>query len=52
VYGDAAQWPRIYQANKAIIDEGYRRYVEKNPQTAFNNSEDLIFPGQKLEIPR
>jgi nucleoid-associated protein YgaU len=36
VYGDAQQWRRIYEANRAIIGE--------NP--------DLIQPGQALKLPR
>ena len=36
VYGDAKQWPRIYEANKALIG--------KNP--------DLIQPGQELVLPQ
>ena len=36
IYGDAKQWPRIYEANKALIGA--------NP--------DLIQPGQKLVIPQ
>jgi hypothetical protein len=35
-YGDERLWPRIYEANRAIIG--------KNP--------NLIHPGQKLEIPK
>ena len=36
VYGDAQQWRRIYEANRAVIGD--------NP--------DLIHPGQALKLPR
>ena len=36
VYGDAQQWRRIYEANRALIGD--------NP--------DLIHPGQALKLPR
>lgn len=35
VYGDASKWPKIYEANKAVIG--------KNP--------NLIFPGQVFSLP-
>ncbi|HEY9504965.1 MAG TPA: LysM peptidoglycan-binding domain-containing protein [Gemmatimonadales bacterium] len=36
VYGDAQQWRKIYEANRAVIGD--------NP--------DLIHPGQALKLPR
>jgi nucleoid-associated protein YgaU len=52
IYGDAAQWPKIYTANKSLIDGSYNRYVKKAADPKYTRSEDLIFPGQELDIPR
>jgi nucleoid-associated protein YgaU len=52
IYGDATQWPRIYRANKSQIDAGYQGYLKNNEQPKYSRAEDLIFPGQVLDIPR
>lgn len=52
VYDDPTQWPKIYRANKSIIDEGYKRYINGVEQPKYSRAEDLIFPGQVFEIPR
>ncbi|MBN1575410.1 MAG: LysM peptidoglycan-binding domain-containing protein [Chitinispirillaceae bacterium] len=52
VYGDPLQWPKIYQANKAVIDRNFRRYQKDTNPSKFVDPSDLIFPGQVLTIPR
>lgn len=51
-YGDPFQWPRIYQANKEIIDRNFQRYQKDTNPSKFVDPADLIFPGQVLIIPR
>jgi len=52
IYSDPAQWPKIYRGNKSLIDGSYDRYVKKVPEPKYSKAEDLIFPGQVLDIPR
>ena len=52
VYGDPAQWTRLYRANKTDMDRIFDRYVKKNPNSKYTRPEDLLFPGQVLDIPR
>jgi nucleoid-associated protein YgaU len=52
IYGDPTQWPQIYRANKSQIDGGYNRYVKRVEEPKYSRAEDLIFPGQVLDIPR
>jgi len=52
IYGDPAQWPSIYRANKSVIDGGYERYLRQVEEPKYSRAEDLIFPGQVLDIPR
>lgn len=52
IYGDRMQWRRIYEANKALIDESYRRHITRSKQIRYKKAEDLIFPDQILVIPR
>lgn len=52
VYGDPAQWPVIYRANKTQIDNGYERYKRYSEDPKYSRSQDLIFPGQVFDIPR
>ncbi len=52
IYGDPTQWPKLYRANKALIDNGYQRYVNYVEEPKYSRAQDLIFPGQDLDIPR
>ncbi len=52
VYGDPLQWPRIYEANKEVIDRNFRRYSRNTKSSAYSTPADLIFPGQVLKIPK
>jgi nucleoid-associated protein YgaU len=52
VYADPLQWPRIYRANKNLLDDGYQKYVNETSVSRYSKAEDLIFPGQKFDIPR
>ena len=52
VYGDPMQWPRIYQANKELIDRNFSRYKNNSKPSVYSDPSDLIFPGQVLTIPR
>jgi nucleoid-associated protein YgaU len=52
IYGDAAQWPKLYQANKTLIKEKYARYVKRTADPKYSRAEDLIYPGQELDVPR
>lgn len=52
IYADPTQWPVIYRANKSEIDRGYNRYVNAVEDPKYSRAEDLIFPGQVLDIPR
>ncbi|MBD3393223.1 MAG: hypothetical protein GF418_13950 [Chitinivibrionales bacterium] len=52
IYGDPAQWPKIYRANKGLIDNAYNRYLQLVEEPKYSRSEDLIFPGQEFDIPR
>jgi nucleoid-associated protein YgaU len=52
IYGDASKWPLLYNANKDIIDRAFERYKNNVADPKFQNPEDLIFPGQVLQVPR
>jgi len=52
IYGDPAQWPKLYTQNKSLIDNGYDRYVRNVQEPKYSRAQDLIFPGQVLDIPR
>ncbi len=52
IYEDPTQWPKIYRANKGQIDGGYDRYLKIIEEPKYSRAEDLIFPGQVLDIPR
>ena len=49
VYGDPLEWPRIYRANKALIDANFKKCEGK---VKISEPQDLILPGQVLQIPR
>lgn len=52
IFGDPTQWPQIYRANKSLIDGSYSRYLKNVEEPKYSRSQDLIFPGQVLDIPR
>ncbi len=52
IYGDPAQWPTLYRANKGLIDGAYERYQRNVEEPKYSRASDLIFPGQVLDIPR
>jgi nucleoid-associated protein YgaU len=52
IYQDPTQWPKLYRANKSLIDGAYGRYVNNVEESKYSRAEDLIFPGQELDIPR
>lgn len=52
IYDDPSQWPTLYRANKTLIDNSYERYVRLVEESQYERPEDLIFPGQVLDIPR
>lgn len=52
IYEDPAQWPKIYRANKSLIDQGYNSYLNNVEESKYSRAEDLIFPGQVFDIPR
>lgn len=52
VFGDPAKWPLLYRGNKETIDRAYDRYTRNTDDPKFSKAQDLIFPGQVLEIPR
>jgi nucleoid-associated protein YgaU len=52
VYGDPKKWILLYRSNQAIIDKQFQQYLKENPNKKYARPEDLIFPGQVLEIPR
>lgn len=52
IYSDPTKWPTIYTANKPLIDKGYDRYVKRVQEPKYTRPQDLIFPGQVLDIPR
>ncbi|MBD3320877.1 MAG: hypothetical protein GF350_07280 [Chitinivibrionales bacterium] len=52
IYADPAQWPKIYRANKSVIDGSYERYQRNVEEPKYSRAEDLIFPGQVFDIPR
>ncbi len=52
IYEDPTQWPKLYRANKSMIDGGYDRYVQRVEESKYSRAEDLIFPGQVLDVPR
>lgn len=52
IYQDPSQWPKIYQANKTLIDSDYQKYQKYTEDSKYSRPEDLIFPGQVLDIPR
>jgi len=52
VFGDPEKWKLLYERNKEKIDKQYQLYLKRNPKAKVLHPEDLIFPGQILEIPR
>ncbi len=52
VFGDPAQWPALYRANKGLLDRSYDRFVKKTGSSKYSAASDLLFPGQELVIPR
>jgi polyhydroxyalkanoate synthesis regulator phasin len=52
VYGSVTKWPNLYRSNQSIIDKGFQRYSKRNPNPKYSRAEDLIYPGQVLDIPR
>lgn len=52
VYGDQYQWPRIYRANKALVDKWYARYKNSVDSLGIGRPQDFVLPGWTLEIPR
>ena len=52
IYSDPTQWPSLYRANKGLIDGGYQSYLRNVEEPKYTRAEDLIFPGQVLDIPR
>jgi len=52
IYSDPTQWPKIYRANKTQIDNAYNSYVRNVEESKYGRAQDLIFPGQVLDIPR
>jgi nucleoid-associated protein YgaU len=52
VLGDPHKWKLLYDRNKEQIDKHYQMYLKRNPKAKYSHPEDLIFPGQVLEIPR
>jgi len=52
IYSDPVQWPKLYRANQPLIDNGYQRYLNNVEEPKYSRAQDLIFPGQVLDIPR
>jgi nucleoid-associated protein YgaU len=52
LYGDQYEWPRIYRANKALIDKWYARYKNRVDSLKITRPQDFVLPGWTLEIPR
>jgi hypothetical protein len=52
LYGDRNEWPRIYRANKRLIDRWYLIYKTKTTDTIIKRPQDFLLPGWTLEIPR
>jgi nucleoid-associated protein YgaU len=52
VYGNGTKWPTLYRSNQSIIDKRFQRYTKRNPKPKYSRAEDLIYPGQVLDIPR
>ena len=52
VYGSVAKWPMLYRSNQSIIDKKFQRYTKRTTKPKYSRAEDLIFPGQVLDIPR
>lgn len=52
MYGDPFKWPRIYHANKKLLDKNFTRFIKKGTSKSIADPSDLILPGQVLLIPR
>jgi nucleoid-associated protein YgaU len=52
IYGDPKKWILLYRSNQAKIDSRYQRYLKENPTKKYSRPEDLILPGQVLDVPR
>jgi nucleoid-associated protein YgaU len=52
IYGDPAQWPKLYRANQPLIDRYYTSYSSKADEAKYTRAEDLIIPGWELDVPR
>ncbi len=52
IYNDPTKWPALFRSNESIIKKKYEQYAKHNPHPKYSHLEDLIFPGQVLDIPR
>ncbi len=52
VYGDPKKWILLYRSNREKIDRKFQQYLKENPDKKYAHPEDLIFPGQILDVPR
>jgi nucleoid-associated protein YgaU len=52
IYNDAAKWPVLFRSNASIIKKKFDHYSRRTSQPKYTHPEDLIFPGQVLDIPR
>jgi len=52
LYGDQYQWPRIYRANKAMIDKWYEKYRAAAGDPKIMRPQDFVLRGWMLDIPR
>lgn len=52
IYDDPSEWPKIYRANKSLIDSDYESYRRNVTEPKYDRAQDLIFPGQVFDIPR
>lgn len=52
LYGDKTLWTKIYEANKAKIDNAFAAHKRKYPNSNFKEPQDFIYPGMDLIIPQ
>jgi nucleoid-associated protein YgaU len=52
IYNDPMQWPKLYEANRGLIDSTFDRYRSTHPEPKYTRAADLIYPGQVLDVPR
>ncbi len=52
VYNNSYLWNKIYEGNRETMDKNFDKFIKRFPRASIQRPQDLIYPGQKLRIPR